>query len=134
MPDITRTEVTVVARRTNRVYSLEFKQQIVKEALQPGFCVSSIARNHGISDNRVYEWCRLHRLGKLGQPTAKTERSATCTELLPVVIDAASSETVGEQSCVPPGCEVEIEVGKRRVLIRGLSMDRTERFLRECLQ
>src|SRR5258707_13801433 len=33
--------------RTHRVYSLELKQQIVLETLQPGSSVSAVARKHG---------------------------------------------------------------------------------------
>ncbi|EUC15539.1 transposase IS3/IS911 family protein, partial [Burkholderia sp. BT03] len=43
-------------RRAHRVYSLELKQQIVLETLQPGSSVSAIARKHGINDNIVFEW------------------------------------------------------------------------------
>ncbi|MGU8077102.1 hypothetical protein [Burkholderia pyrrocinia] len=33
-----------------------------------------------------------------------------------------------------PVCEIEVEIGKRRVKIRGLSAERTEAFLLECLK
>jgi hypothetical protein len=40
-------------RRTHRVYSLELKQQIVLETLQPGSSVSAVSRKHGINDNTL---------------------------------------------------------------------------------
>lgn len=131
-----------VPRRTHRVYSQELKQQIVLETLKPGVSVSSVARRHGINDNIVFEWRRLHRLGKLGLPAPATAPAA-CSELVPVhVIDSPlpvgqalphgpANEAHAAQSS---GCEVEIEVGKRRVRIRGMSMERAEQFLRECLR
>jgi transposase len=145
MSDTPRNEPGV-ARRTHRVYSLELKQQIVQETLQPGVSVSVIARKHDINDNLVFEWRRLHRLGKLGLPAPMALPSTQCAELLPVkVIDSPRGlpaeqvmpreNTAAEAHGVtPPGCEVEIEVGKRRVRIRGLSMDRAEQFLRDCLR
>jgi transposase len=131
-------------RRTHRVYSLELKQQIVLETLQPGSSVSAVARKHGINDNIVFEWRRLHRLGRLGLPASAIPPSQ-CSELLPVhVIDlpvqlpaerAMPPEPAdGVHGVTPSGCDVEIEVGKRRVRIRGLSMERAEQFLRECLR
>ncbi len=33
-----------------------------------------------------------------------------------------------------PVCEIEVEIGKRRVKIRGLSAERAEAFLQECLK
>jgi transposase len=131
-------------RRTHRVYSLELKQQIVLETLQPGSSVSAVARKHGINDNIVFEWRRLHRLGRLGLPAA-TIPPSQCSELLPVHV-IGSPVRLPEERVMPPepadgghgvkpsGCEVEIEVGKRRVRIRGLSMERAEQFLRECLR
>jgi transposase len=131
-------------RRAHRVYSLELKQQIVLETLQPGSSVSAIARKHGINDNIVFEWRRLHRLGRLGL-SASTSPPSQCSQLLPVhVIDSPvqlpaerampPEPTEDGQGVKPSGCEVEIEVGKRRVRIRGLSMERAEQFLRDCLR
>ncbi|MBY4798933.1 MULTISPECIES: hypothetical protein [Burkholderia cepacia complex] len=64
-------------------------------------------------------------------------------ELLSVdVIDSAlvlrASESTaaskGAVSVPTPVCEIEVEVGKRRVRIRGLSAERAEAFLQECLK
>ncbi|MGD7196135.1 IS66-like element accessory protein TnpA [Ralstonia pseudosolanacearum] len=127
-----------VARRRHRNYSLEFKQEVVQLSMQPGISVAQAARKYDLNDNLVFEWRRQHRLGKFGVPAQETQ-----SELVPVcVVDAL------EPAAAPPspqaaatesrdavgGCDVEIEIGKRRVRIRGLSMDRAERFLRECLQ
>ncbi|MFM0515152.1 transposase [Paraburkholderia sp. RL17-373-BIF-A] len=87
-------------RRTHRVYSLELKQQIVLETLQPGSSVSAVARKHGINDNIVFEWRRLHRLGRLGLP-ASTIPPSQCSELLPVhVIDSPAQLPAGR--ALPP--------------------------------
>ena len=133
------------ARQTHRVYSLEFKQQVVQETLEPGTSVSVVARRHDMNANVVFEWKRLYREGKLKLPGIEAAPTSS-TELLPVnVLDLPlpmprpahlaaneSSSTAGSvPSCV---CEIEVEIGKRRVRIRGLPLERAESFLQECLR
>lgn len=133
------------ARRTHRVYSLEFRQQVVQETLEPGTSVSVVARRHDMNANVVFEWKRLYREGKLKLPGVETAPTSS-TELLPVnVIDLpvpmphpaqfAANESPSQARNVSPSvCEIEVEVGKRRVRIRGLPLERAESFLQECLR
>ncbi|KVP38777.1 hypothetical protein WJ88_02230 [Burkholderia ubonensis] len=75
---------------------------------------------------------------------ARADEPTSCAELLPVtVVDApvlstqhATSHGTAEEAreTAPTNCDIEIEVGKRRVRIRGLSVDRAEQFLRDCLK
>src|SRR6266702_7235185 len=133
------------ARHTHRVYSLEFKQQVVQETLEPGTSVSLVARRHDMNANVVFEWKRLYREGKLKLPGVEAALTSF-TEVLPVnVIDLplpvprpahlSANESPSTAGNVPPCvCEIEVEIGKRRVRIRGLPLERTESFLRECLR
>jgi transposase len=133
------------ARQTHRAYSLEFKQQVVQETLEPGTSVSVVARRHDMNANVVFEWKRLHREGKLKLPDVEAVPTSS-TELLPVnVIDlpvpmqrpaqfATNESPSGAGSVSPPVCEIEVEIGKRRVRIRGLPLERAESFLQECLK
>ena len=137
MSDTPRNEAGV-ARRPHRTYALEFKRQVVREALEPGTSVAAVARKHGLNDNLLFAWRQLYQQGKLGVPAPQT-----LTELLPVsVVDESVPRPVSQpivpemavQEASSARCDVEIEVGKRCVRIRGLSMERAERFLRDCLQ
>ncbi|KVZ48494.1 hypothetical protein WL16_20015 [Burkholderia ubonensis] len=75
---------------------------------------------------------------------ARADEPMSCAELLPVtVVDApvlstqlATSPAMAEETreTAPANCDIEIEVGKRRVRIHGLSVDRAEQFLRDCLK
>jgi transposase len=133
------------ARQTHRVYSLEFKQQVVQETLEPGTSVSVVARRHDMNANVVFEWKRLYREGKLKLPGVEAAPTSS-TELLPVnVIDLplpmprpaqlAANESPSTAGNVPPSvCEIEVEIGKRRVRIRGLPLECVESFLQECLR
>jgi transposase len=94
--------------------------------------------------NVVFEWRRQYRSGKLSlaELAAAEATSPADAKLLPVlVIDTPTSsdtphiaprDTAAVAPAATPCCEVEI--GKRRVRIRGLLMERAELFLRDCLR
>ena len=95
--------------------------------------------------NVVFEWKRLYREGKLKLPGVETAPTSS-TELLPVnVIDlpvsmpcpaqlAANGAPPTALNLPPCVCEIEVEIGKRRVRIRGLPLERAESLLQECLR
>jgi transposase len=127
----------------HRTYAREFKQQVIRETLEPGMSVSIVARRHDINANVVFGWRKQYREGKLAVPTLETAPTVSGTELLSVdVIDSAlvlraseaTAASKGAVSVPTPVCEIEVEVGKRRVRIRGLSAERAEAFLQECLK
>jgi transposase len=132
-------------RRTHRVYSVEFKQQVVRETLEPGASVSLVARRHDINANVVFEWKRLYRLGKLALSDSGT-LPTPLAQLLPVdVIDLPmqaprtlplpANESPKSVGTAPvPTCEIEIEIGERRVHIRGVPLEHAKTFLQECLR
>lgn len=134
--------LTKVGQRHN-TYTLEFKQQLVMESLEPGASVSIVARRYDLNANVVFEWRRRYRLGKLGLPAPTI--ASTRARLLPVEVidtpgDASATDITSRATPVQapaatqPCCEVEIEVGKRRVRIRGLPLERAEQFLHDCLR
>src|SRR3954468_16583351 len=49
--------ITGTARR--RHWSTDQKLQIIKESLEPGETVSSVARRRGVAPNLLYRWRRL---------------------------------------------------------------------------
>ncbi|WP_422388157.1 transposase [Burkholderia gladioli] len=107
--------------------------------------VSIVARRHDINANVVFGWRKQYREGKLVVPALDVAPSVPSTELLSVdgndaaLVLRAPEPTVasGAMSSVPistPVCEIAVEIGKRRVKIRGLSAERAEAFLQECLK
>ncbi|CAH2903989.1 MAG: Mobile element protein [uncultured Paraburkholderia sp.] len=130
----------------HRTYTLEFEQQVIKETLEPGMSVSIVARRHDINANVVFEWRRQYRDGRLTLDNAP-ELTAPRMGLLAVDVIDASAPAIRPASNVvsklsndipaptpAPVCEIEVEIGKRRVTIRGLSAERAETFLQECLK
>ena len=131
--------ITVAPKRPN--FTPEFRRSIVEMTLLPGACVAQIAREHGLNDNMVFKWRRryLDAQAKAAASVPALTSVAQITDnavMLPVNIIDAPVPTAAERQ--PTGaatsCEVEVEVGKRRVRICGLSMDLAERFLRDCLK
>ncbi|WP_423364814.1 transposase [Burkholderia sp. LMG 21824] len=129
----------------HRTYAREFKQQVIRETLEPGISVSVVARRHDINANVIFGWRKQYREGKLVVPALGVAPSVPSTELLSVdVIDTelvprapeltVASEAMTSVPMPMPVCEIEVEIGKRRVKIRGLSAERTEAFLQECLK
>ncbi|WP_425266315.1 transposase [Burkholderia lata] len=108
--------------------------------------VSIVARRHDINANVVFGWRKQYREGKLELPRLAPS-AMTGTELRSVdVIDSMSmlpapqptenttSKVISGVLAPIPVCEIEVEVGKRLVRIRGLSVERAEAFLQECLK
>jgi transposase len=129
----------------HRTYAQEFKQQVIRETLEPGMSVSIVARRHDINANVVFAWRKQYREGKLVLPALEAAPSVPSTKLLSVdVIDSAlvlrppepavASQATSGVPMPAPVCEIEVEIGKRRVRIRGLSAERAEAFLQECLK
>jgi transposase len=137
------------AGQGHRVYPLAFKQQVVKETLEPGASVSIVARRHDMNANVVFEWRKQYREGKLVLPASNeaptpsmdvelftidvVDTSMPALRALPATAGAPSKPT-HSVSAPPPVCEIEVEIGKRRVRIRGLPAERAEMFLQECLK
>ncbi|ARL04205.1 hypothetical protein BOC44_20705 (plasmid) [Burkholderia pseudomallei] len=125
--------VTAAPKRPN--FSNEFRRAIVEMTMQPGASVSRIAREHGLNDNMVFKWRqrfkREHANATTSVPVSGLVEPA---QLLPVnVIDVASPPTT-QSATMTSGCEVEVEVGKRRIRVKGVSQEFAERFLQDCLK
>jgi len=51
------------APRTRRVYSAQFKAQLIATCQQPGASIAATAREHGMNANVLHRWLKEHRLG-----------------------------------------------------------------------
>lgn len=109
-----------------RQYSLEFKRQLAKLALEPGASVAGIALAHRINANQLFKWRRWY----LRQP-GLTDAATPAPEamLLPVVVapaDRVSLEPLAvaaatERDAEPPAepGQIEIALGRTRVRVTG---------------
>ncbi|WP_128842168.1 IS66-like element accessory protein TnpA [Burkholderia catarinensis] len=122
----------------SRNYTKEFREAVVTEASDPNRSIAEVARRHGLNANMVAQWRRRSL-------EAQQDTPAPCVALLPVDVielpaESTASHTPPQEHKVPASsatslnCEIEIEVGKRRIRIRGMSQEFAEQFLRDCLK
>jgi transposase len=117
-------------RPPRKTYSAAFKRRVVEQTLQPGTSVSLVAREHGINANVIFGWRkqyrnRMHRVDVSAPPAAA---------LLPVsIIEPTAVASDDAAPVTTPSCQVEVEIGKRRVRICGLTAAVAMQFLRDYL-
>ena len=124
----------VAPKRPN--FSNEFRREIVEKTMQPGASVSRIAREHGLNDNMVFKWRQKFKrefAAKSAMP-ALVSAVAEPAQLLPVNVVDVPLSCAKEPPTTTGCCEVEVELGKRRIRIRGVSQEFAERFLQDCLK
>jgi transposase len=51
------------APRTRRVYSAQFKAELIAACQQPGASIAAAAREHGMNANVLHRWLKEHRQG-----------------------------------------------------------------------
>jgi transposase len=128
--------VKAAPKRPN--FTHEYRRSIVEMTMQPGASVSRIAREHGLNDNMVFKWRHRYRkeLGATASTSTPVSGIGEAIALLPVNIIDTPSTTCADTSPATeaPDCEVEVEVGKRRVRIRGVSLEFVGQFLRDWLK
>lgn len=61
--------------RTRRVYSAQFKVELIAACQQSGASVAATAREHGMNANVLHRWLREHRLG-MHQSASDTAHAA----------------------------------------------------------
>lgn len=99
-------EIQEKRRRPN--FTPEFKRHLVELSMQPDANVARLAREHGINDNLLFNWCHQHKQGKLlcaDNPSA---------ELLPVSIVPPSVVSAPLTTSLPDDrlhCEVTLPGG-----------------------
>ena len=129
--------VTAAPKRPN--FTPEFRQSIIDMMLKPGACVAQIARQHGLNDNMLFKWRRQYLEAQVQAAASVpaltgTVRSTDDASMLPVNIVDVPVPASERGADIAATCELEVEVGKRRVRIRGVSLEFAERFLKDCLK
>lgn len=100
--------VVRVLRNGKRLYSDEFKAQLVRQCLVPGASVSATGMAHGVNANLQRRWIVLHR----------AQGDAVAPALLPVTVQASSAPSAPASSSSSQDI-IEIEIHGARVHLRG---------------
>ena len=87
-------------QRRNRRWDPREKAQITAESFEPGANVSAIARRHGVSLGLLHYWRR----------TARDRGAMDAISMVPLEVD---------DGMVAARCDLEIEIGDARILVRG---------------
>ena len=98
-----------------RRYDVDFKRQVVAEALQPGVSAASVARWHGLNDNLLFNWKR-----KFGN-----EAALVPVEIKPEPLAAVVSLKLSVDIALVNGARVAVgnlpDVDSVALLVRSLS-------------
>ena len=108
--------------RQRRQHERGFKEELVRQSLQPGASVSAIALNNGINANMLFKWRREH----LRAVSPRT----TSTVLLPVEVSPAAEAVAMSTTTTPvmptaaarpapSGGVIELEVAGVQLRVRG---------------
>jgi len=110
--------------RRRRDHSPELKRELVRQCLQPGASVSSIAMAHGINANLVFKWRREHRAALVAHPKPP---QTPAPALLPITLASpATSDATEAPHPVRTPCtaranagSIELDFAGARLRLRG---------------
>lgn len=100
-------------RTGRRTYTVEFKLAVVKQCVESGMSLASVAMAHRINANLVRRWVRCR-----GLPDARPKAMST---LLPVTLEAkgtVAGDGLGKPAPSSAGA-IELEVYGARIRLRG---------------
>lgn len=109
-------EVAVGASRQRRYWTTEEKRRIVEETLSSTLSVASLARQHGVNANQVFDWRKLYHAGQLC--TDERMEQSRSIRLLAVSVDSDEpSEAEPEPSkSATLGMTMNIEIPGRALI------------------
>jgi len=107
-------------KQGRRQHHRAFKEELVRQSLEPGASVSAIALQHGVNANMLFRWRRLH--------SHVDARRAAPTVLLPAEVAPSTEVVAMPEPMVPttPAVKpaprsgvIELEVAGVQLRVRG---------------
>ena len=102
------------AKPARRLYTGEFKDDLVQRCLQPGASVSRIALDNGINANVLFRWRREHLRAK-----GHTLGHASGPVLLPVKMTATPVTEPRSSGMLAAAGVIEIDIAGAQVRLHG---------------
>jgi transposase len=99
-------------RTGRRTYTAEFKRAVVKQCIESGMSLASVAMGHRINANLARRWLVAHRRAP---PNGKSEEAVA---LLPVTIEAVADGQTDKRTPSIAGT-IELEIYGARIRLRG---------------
>lgn len=115
MSDVKEVDKLRGGGRRRQLWSIDRKQQIIAESLEPGASVAQVAQRHGVNANLLFTWRRQQSAARLA-----VDREAP--QLVPVTITAKPVSGVPAAASGPVG-RMEIVLGAGERIIVGADVD-----------
>jgi len=98
-----RAVISLLAARTRRRHSPQFRAQVVSACLQPGVSLAAVALANGLNANMVRRWVKEHREG-MGSVAAgpdqkghsQVKRAAAPAQFVAVAVETAPVMSMGD--------------------------------------
>ena len=103
--------VPVTPRTARRMFSKQFKRELVQQAMSPGVSLAALAQANEINPNQLSRWCREHQ---------HAEGAMEVATLVPVNVTPAVSEVDLALPPTAPAGEIEWRHGSSCVIVRGV--------------
>jgi transposase len=115
MSDVKEADKLRGGGRRRQLWSIDRKQQIIAESLEPGASVAQVAQRHGVNANLLFTWRRQ-------QSAARLFNDREAPQLVPVTITAEPVSGVPTAASGPVG-RMEIVLGAGERIIVGADVD-----------
>ncbi|WP_347554423.1 transposase [Robbsia sp. KACC 23696] len=102
--------VSVTPRTTRRIFTKQFKRDLVRQAMLPDVSMAALAQANQINPNQLSRWCREHQ---------RAEGTMEVATLVPVNVAPVVSECNPMPTPVEAIGEIEWRHGASRVVVRG---------------
>ena len=114
----------IIHHTSRRIFSPQYKLEIVNEALAKQLSTAQVAQKHHINNNQVFRWCREYKLGAArwvkvasNNPVIATQDNPEETKFLPISTQSnANTVTHNTKQQTPNSSTVVVELASGHVL------------------
>jgi transposase len=115
--------IDVIEGRVRRLRSEEEGARIAAESMMPGVKVADVARRHGVTRWRVYDWRRKLSSGQLAVPASAMREApfaALVVETAPQRVTAPARKSGGRIELVVEGISIRIGADVEEARLSGI--------------
>ena len=114
----------IIHHTSRRIFSPQYKLEIVNEALAKQLSTAQVAKKHHINNNQVFRWCREYKLGvarwvkvSSNHPVIATQDKPEETKFLPITTQSsANTVTRNTKQQTPNSSSLVVELASGHVL------------------
>lgn len=114
----------IIHHTSRRIFSPQYKLEIVNEALAKQLSTAQVAQKHHINNNQVFRWCREYKLGAArwvkvasNNPVIATQDNPEESKFLPITTQSnANTVTHNTKQQTPNSSTVVVELACGHVI------------------